>query len=121
MIPVEQMIVKSLIAAPGEGDTLRKGPVTIQGVAWAGEVSVTQVEVSCDDGRTWESARFLGDEQPYAWRQWQYIWTAKAAGPTAILCRATDARGERQPERSGWNPGGFLWNGWDRRTVTVAA
>lgn len=121
MIPVEQMVVKSLIAAPGEGDTLRKGPVTIQGVAWAGEVPVTQVEVSCDDGRTWESARFLGDEQPYAWRQWQYIWTAKATGPTAILCRATNARGERQPERSGWNPGGFLWNGWDRRSVTVAA
>ena len=121
MIPVEQMVVKSLIVAPGEGDTVRKGPVTIQGVAWAGDVSVMQVEVSCDDGRTWEPARFIGDEQPYAWRQWQYIWNAKAAGPTAILCRATDARGERQPEKSAWNPGGFLWNGWDRRSVTVAA
>ena len=121
MIPVEQMVVKSLIAAPGEGDMLRKGPVTIQGVAWAGDVLVTQVEVSCDDGLTWEPARFIGDEQPYAWRQWQYIWQAKAAGPTAILCRATDERGERQPEKSSWNPGGFLWNGWDRLSVTVAA
>ena len=121
MVPVEQMVVKSLIAAPAEGDTVRKGPVTIQGVAWAGDTAVARVEVSCDDGRTWESARFIGDEQPYAWRQWQYLWNAKTAGPTAILCRATDARGEQQPATSPWNPGGFLWSGWDRLTVTVAA
>lgn len=121
MVPVEQMLVKSLIAAPGEGDTLRIGPVTIQGVAWAGESPITKVEVSCDDGKTWEPARLVGEEQPYAWRHWQYLWNARQVGPTAILCRATDAQGAQQPEKSPWNPGGFLWNGWDRRSVTVAA
>ncbi|ULA59998.1 MAG: putative Sulfite oxidase [Nitrospira sp.] len=121
MVPVEQMPVKSLIAAPGEGDTLKAGPVTIQGVAWAGESPITKVEVSCDDGKTWEPARLLGEAQPYAWRQWQYLWNARQVGPTAILCRATDAQGAQQPEKSPWNPGGFLWNGWDRLSVTVAA
>ena len=121
MVPVEQMPVKSLIAAPAEGDTLKIGPVTIQGVAWAGESPITKVEVSCDDGKTWEPARLLGEEQPYAWRQWQYLWNARQVGPTAILCRATDAQGAQQPEKSPWNPGGFLWNGWDRLSVTVAA
>ncbi|HMZ56164.1 MAG TPA: sulfite oxidase [Nitrospira sp.] len=121
MVPVEQMPVKSLIAAPGEGDTVRKGPLTIQGVAWAGESAVTQVEVSCDDGKTWEPARLLGEAQPYAWRQWQYVWNPKTLGPTAILCRAMDARGEQQPATSSWNPGGFLWSGWDRVAVTVSA
>ncbi len=121
MMPVEQMVVKSLIAAPAEGDTVRKGLVTIQGVAWAGDAAVAQVEVSCDDGRSWEPARLVGEAQPYAWRQWQYIWNAKTAGPTAILCRATDAQGEQQPATSPWNPGGFLWSGWDRLTLTVAA
>lgn len=121
MVPVEQMPVKSLIAAPAEGDTLKTGPVTIQGVAWAGESPITKVEVSCDDGKTWEPARLLGEEQPYAWRQWQYLWNARQVGPTAILCRATDAQGAQQPEKSPWNPGGFLWNGWDRLSVTVAA
>ena len=121
MMPVEQMVVKSLIAAPAEGDTVRKGLVTIQGVAWAGDAAVAQVEVSCDDGRSWEPARLVGEAQPYAWRQWQYIWNAKTAGPTAILCRATDERGEQQPATSPWNPGGFLWSGWDRLTLTVAA
>ena len=121
MVPVEQMPVKSLIAAPAEGDTVRIGPVTIQGVAWAGEAPVVKVEVSCDDGKTWEQARLLGEGQPYAWRQWQCVWNARTPGPTAILCRATDAQGEQQPATSPWNPGGFLWNGWDRLSVTVAA
>ena len=121
MVPVERMLVKSLIAAPAEGDTVRMGPVTIQGVAWAGEAPVVVVEVSCDDGRTWEQARLIGEEQSYAWRQWQFLWQARKAGPTAILCRATDAHGEQQPATSAWNPGGFLWNGWDRLSVTVAA
>lgn len=120
MVPVERMPVKSLIAVPAEGETLRVGPVTIQGVAWAGETPVAVVEVSCDDGRTWEQARLIGDEQPYAWRQWQFVWQARKAGPTALLCRATDAHGEQQPPVSAWNPGGFLWNGWDRLPVTVA-
>lgn len=121
MIPVEQMLVKSLIATPADGDRLKQGPVTIQGVAWAGETTVANVEVSCDDGRTWNQARLLGEDEPYAWRQWQFLWNADIPGPAAILCRATDARGEQQPETSPWNPGGFQWNGWDRRSVTVAA
>ena len=82
---------------------------------------MAKVEVSCDDGKTWEQARLLGEGQPYAWRQWQSVWNARTPGPIAILCRATDAQGEQQPATSSWNPGGFLWNGWDRLSVTVAA
>ena len=119
-VPVEAMVVKSLIAAPSEGETVIKDPVMIQGVAWAGEAEVVKVEVSCDDGKTWEPGRFIGQKHSYAWRQWQYIWNATTPGETAILCRATDARGEMQAATSPWNPGGFLWNGWDRVVVTVA-
>ena len=120
MVPVERMPVKSLIAAPANGDRLRVGPVTIQGVAWAGETTVAKVEVSADGGRSWDTARLLGEEQPYAWRQWQHIWKADQAGAVVIVCRATDAQGEPQPATSPWNPGGFSWNGWDRVSVTVA-
>ncbi|MCX5723978.1 MAG: sulfite oxidase [Nitrospirae bacterium] len=118
--PVEAMIVKSLIAQPQAGAVLVSGPVMIQGVAWTGEGRIAGVDVSLDEGRTWAQARLIGEDQPYGWRQWQYIWEATTAGPRTILCRATDDRGNRQPERSPWNPGGFLWNGWDRVSVTVA-
>jgi sulfite oxidase len=119
--PVEAMVVKSLIVAPQEGETVKAGPVTVQGVAWSGEAKVVKVEVSVDEGKTWESARLVGEDHPYAWRQWQFIWRMKTTGTCTILCRATDARGDVQPATSPWNPSGFLWNGWDRVTVTVAA
>lgn len=117
--PVEAMVVKSLIVTPQEGDTVGPGARTVRGVAWGGEVNVEKVEVSVDDGRTWELAHFVGEEHPYAWRQWQFLWKPKMPGPVSICCRATDARGVTQPELSPWNPSGFLWNGWDRVTVMV--
>lgn len=117
--PVEEMVVKSLIAQPREGASLVPGPVTIGGVAWTGEGRIVSVEVSLDEGRTWEPARLVGEDLPYAWRQWQYIWQA-TSGTKTILCRATDDRGVTQPKASPWNPGGFLWNGWDHVSVTVA-
>ncbi|HEU5408198.1 MAG TPA: sulfite oxidase [Nitrospira sp.] len=119
--PVEAMVVKSLIAAPHEDETVKVGPVTVQGVSWSGEATVVQVEVSVDGGKTWEPARLLGEDLPYAWRQWQWLWKTRTAGPTTILCRATDSRGDMQPAATPWNPGGFLWNGWDRVSVTVVA
>ena len=117
--PVEAMIVKSLIAQPKDGASLVPGPVAIQGVAWTGEGKIVKVEVSHDEGQTWEQARLIGEDQPYAWRQWQVIWQATVSGSRTILCRATDDRGQTQPKTSPWNPSGFLWNGWDHVSVTV--
>lgn len=117
--PVEATVVKSIIATPQEGDVVGLGPVTIHGVAWSGEAKIVKVELSLDGGRSWELARLVGEDSPYAWRQWLFLWRVKMRGPVTILCRATDARGETQPEVSPWNPSGFLWNGWDRVTVTV--
>ncbi len=117
--PVETMVVKSLIAAPAEGATVPLAPVMIQGVAWSGESKVLTVDVSLDEGKSWQPARFVGKEQPYAWRQWQLAWTPRVPGSVSILCRATDETGAVQPLTSSWNPGGFLWNGWDRVPVTV--
>jgi len=119
MVPVESMVVKSLIASPASGDQIGRGPVAVQGVAWSGDASVATVELSFDDGKTWEQARLVGENDPYAWRQWQFLWKPKAAGTVTILSRATDAAGQVQPQESPWNPGGFLWNGWDQVIVTV--
>ena len=119
--PVEAMVVKSLIAQPQEGASLVLGPIMIQGVAWAGEGKIEKVEVSVDEGQIWQQARLIGENKPYGWRRWQYLWQATESGPRTILCRATDDYGQTQPKTSPWNPSGFLWNGWDRITVTVAA
>jgi hypothetical protein len=119
MVPVEGMVVKSLIAGPSEGDTVKAGPVSIHGVAWSNGAKISTVEVSTDEGNSWEPARLVGEDHPYGWRQWQYGWTARNPGTFAILCRATDAQGMTQAATSPWNPSGFLWNGWDRVVVAV--
>ena len=121
MVPVEVMPVKSLIVSPTSGETMKVGPVAIQGVAWAGDSRVAKVEVSMDEGNTWETARLLGEALPYAWRQWQFVWSAKIPGTFQVVCRAADEQGIIQPAISAWNPSGFLWNGWDRITVQVNA
>jgi len=117
--PVEAMVVKSVVAAPAEGAVVPLAPVMIQGMAWSGESRVLAVDVSLDEGKHWQPARLVGEEQPYAWRQWQLVWTPRVPGSVSILCRATDESGAAQPAATPWNPGGFLWNGWDRVTVTV--
>lgn len=121
MHPVEAMVVKSLIVSPSEGTILSSGSVLVQGVAWTGEGRIARVDLSTDGGTSWQPARLLGEDLPYAWRRWDYRWESKAAGTGTILSRATDRLGHVQPERSLWNPGGFLWNGWDRVTVTIAS
>jgi DMSO/TMAO reductase YedYZ molybdopterin-dependent catalytic subunit len=116
--PVEAMIVKSLITSPLDGGSVN-GNIKVQGVAWTGEGRIVSVEVSADEGRTWAQAQLTGDEVPYAWRLWEHDWRPARPGAQVLLCRATDDRGHTQPERSPWNPSGFLWNGWDRITVDV--
>ncbi|MBM4124795.1 MAG: sulfite oxidase [Nitrospira sp.] len=117
--PVEAMVVNSLIAHPQQGATLSRGHVMIQGLAWTGEGRIVTVEVSTDEGRTWEAAKLVGDDVPYAWRQWQFLWRTGGPGSRTILSRATDDRGQVQPMASPWNPGGFLWNGVDQVQVQV--
>jgi DMSO/TMAO reductase YedYZ molybdopterin-dependent catalytic subunit len=116
--PVEEMIVKSLITGPLDGAAVNGGAL-VQGVAWTGEGRIVSVEVSADEGRTWCRARLTGDDIPYAWRTWEHDWRPSRPGSQVLLCRATDDRGHTQPERSPWNPSGFLWNGWDRVAVEV--
>jgi DMSO/TMAO reductase YedYZ molybdopterin-dependent catalytic subunit len=118
--PVEAMVVKSLITSPLENGVV-SGDIVVQGVAWTGEGKIVSVEVSADEGRTWAQAQLTGEDVPYAWRMWQHKWKPSGSGRATLLCRATDDRGHTQPERSPWNPSGFLWNGWDRVAVEVKA
>jgi len=117
--PVEVMPVKSLISSPEDGQAVMAGGVRIKGVAWAGETRIAKVEVSIDEGNTWQPAQLVGDDRLYAWRQWEFLWQAMVQGTFAIVCRATDERGHVQPAVTSWNPSGFLWNGWDRVTIRV--
>jgi hypothetical protein len=111
--------LKSIITRPLTGDRLERGAIVVLGAAYAGEEHVARVEVSVDAGATWQAAEFIGPDEPFAWRQWQYLWDAPQAGEHTIKSRAMDDQGRLQPESAGWNFLGYGNNGIDAHAVTV--
>jgi sulfite oxidase len=117
--PATALGVKSVIAGPHDGATVRPGSVSVHGTAWAGEADVVKVEVSTDGGASWNAAALGHEKAHYAWRLWRYEWKAKA-GDTTILSRATDSQGRTQPPAPVWNPSGYLYNAVDQVKIHVA-
>jgi DMSO/TMAO reductase YedYZ molybdopterin-dependent catalytic subunit len=116
---VEEINIKSIIVEPENAETLSAGIVPIRGAAYAGEAGIQAVDVSFDDGRTWEPARLVGPDETYAWRHWEYLWEARQAGEFTIMVRATDTMGCQQPERAFWNALGYGNNGIREHAIIV--
>ena len=114
--------VKSMITHPAPNARHAAGkPVLVAGKAWAGENDVARVELSFDEGRTWQRAELNPRGDKYAWRTFSYAWTPRTAGYVTVLARATDDAGRTQPLASAWNPLGYFWNGWHRVGFVVGA
>jgi DMSO/TMAO reductase YedYZ molybdopterin-dependent catalytic subunit len=116
---VKRIKLKSILTQPLPGETLEAGPITILGAAYAGEVDIERVEVSVDKGASWEVAEFIGPHEPFAWRQWQYVWEVKGSGEYTIMARAIDSTGGQQPMNASWNVLGYGNNGIREHSVTV--
>jgi len=121
LAPLTGLVVKSLITRPLDGAVVAPGPMTIAGFAWAGETAIAKVEVSTDNGATWQPATLAGSAVPYAWRRFEFTFTATTQETRTILSRATDASGHAQPVVPQWNPSGYLWNAPDQIRVEVKA
>jgi DMSO/TMAO reductase YedYZ molybdopterin-dependent catalytic subunit len=113
---IDRLSVQALITAPAEGERLRAGPAVIRGAAWAGEAHVARVEVSVDDG-AWEAAE-ISRRGLYARALWRHEIDV-APGVRRIAVRATDRRGETQPDRPVANAGGYCGNAVHRVAVAV--
>ena len=116
---VTGMKLKSIITRPTPGETLMAGKVVILGTAYGGEQDVEKIEISLDEGNTWQAAEFIGPHEPYAWRHWQMIWEASSPGEHTIMARATDAKGNKQPMHAGWNVLGYGNNGVAEHAVRI--
>ncbi len=88
--------LKSAIAFPADGALLPAGVHQIRGFAWGSDSPVRGVQVSTDDGKTWQNARIEIPADPVTWSRWSIDWTAKP-GRYALLSRAESASGARQP------------------------
>ena len=118
---VGPMMPKSEIIRPRAGDVLGLGGNRFFGVSWAGEDSVSLVEVSTDGGATWNDATLMGPQAPYSWTLWEYFWEADSPGEYTILVRATSSSGRVQPTEHNALNGGYLIHHSRPLSVRVAA
>lgn len=93
----------SRIDAPRDGETLVAGmPLTVYGVASAGDRGISRVEVSADAGATWRDAELqppgsgIGD---LTWVRWRAALPLRPASGAEVelRVRATDGEGTVQP------------------------
>jgi len=121
-VPMGRMPVRSFLISPGGDSKVPLGmSVTLRGIAFSGYGRVTRVDVSEDDAKTWATARLGEDYGPYSFRTWEFLWKPRRAGAHTLAVRATDEKGNVQPDEPVWNPGGYLWNRIERQPVMVGA
>jgi DMSO/TMAO reductase YedYZ molybdopterin-dependent catalytic subunit len=51
------------------------------------------VEISFDDGRTWQPTNLFSHPSPLVWAFWKYIWVSPRPGSYKIRVRAIDGKG----------------------------
>lgn len=102
------------------GTTLRwnGGDVPLAGIAFAGARGIKAVELSFDEGKSWQAATLETPPGPLTWVRWVYRWTPPSATRLTMWARAVDAGGEVQtPVRREPYPDGAT--GYHAITVNV--
>jgi len=119
-IPLERFPVRSFLVSPDGSSKIPAGlSVTLRGIAFSGFGRVNRVEISDDGAKTWTEATLGEDHGAYSFRTWEISWKAKAPGRYSLAVRATDEKGNTQPDEPVWNPGGYLWNRIERQELVV--
>ena len=109
--PIQGMLVKSQIARPTFKEQIRAGQVyRVYGAAWAGEAAIETVEVSVNNGQSWQTATLVDAKSPNVWTRWSMDWTPTKAGTYTLLARATDSKGNVQPVDRDGNRENYMIN-----------
>src|SRR5713101_1797750 len=112
LVPLSEMQIKAEISQPSEGEAVpANSNVRVHGTGWTGDGEITKVEISSDDGATWNDAKLLGESKPNAWRLWEFNWKTPArSGKGTLIARATDSNGRTQPTERDPDRGTYMIN-----------
>jgi len=116
---IKNIRTKSIITEPLNAEKFPEGIVPVRGAAYAGEAGIQGVDVSVDDGKTWNPAKLIGPKGTYVWRHLEYFWEARDKGEYSIFSRATDGNAHQQPETAHWNVLGYGNNGIREHAIVV--
>ena len=81
--------------------------ISVRGVAFGGNRGISRVEISFDDGGTWQEAKLDYPGTKLTWALWSYDWRPPGADNYTLVVRATDGEGvvqeldEERPFKSG--------------------
>jgi DMSO/TMAO reductase YedYZ molybdopterin-dependent catalytic subunit len=109
--------LKSAIALPWPA-TLSAGQNLIRGYAWSPHGKIGKVEYSLDGGKGWAAVSLREPNVPQAGVRWEFAWDAKP-GDYTIMTRATDEKGNTQPDTVKWNELGYEFSAVIRHPVKV--
>jgi len=119
--PITEMVVNSLITSLTEGQRFAAGaPVAVRGIAWDGGYGIRRVDVSTDEGRTWERAELGADSGRFSFRPWQFTYMPHAKGRVIVMARASNAQGATQTEELIFNAAGYHNNVIQKVGIEIA-
>jgi DMSO/TMAO reductase YedYZ molybdopterin-dependent catalytic subunit len=86
-VPSNETWIKLADAAKG---------IPMKGVAYGGNRGISRVEVSLDDGDSWDEARMNYPGTKLTWALWKYDWKPDEVDDYMLVVRATDGNDEVQ-------------------------
>ncbi len=119
--PITEMVVNSLITGPIQGQRVAvRQPVTVSGMAWDAGYGIETVEVSTDNGASWQPASLGADSGRFSFRPFSAKVSFAKPGAQVVLAKATNRLGATQTRELIQNPAGYHHNLVARVQVTVA-
>jgi len=119
-MPVTSAITSISCMAKQSG-TKKSDPVVIEGYAYSGGGrEIARVDISKDNGRTWDQAELVETEckgsKVWCWKRWRYEMPAADFNKCTIAVKATDEAYNTQPETFDqiYNVRGNLATAWHR-------
>jgi len=118
--PFDRQVIKSAFEMDLGAGVPAGRSVRLTGRSWSAGGPIKHVDVSTDGGLSWRRAQLVGGCAAGAWQRWALDWCPTAGGHE-LLARATDVRGNTQPDVARYNTLGYLFDAVVRHPVTAAA
>jgi len=119
--PIATLAVRSFLTSVRNGDVLKAGvDVELKGIAFDGGGGIKSVDVSLDGGRSWRPAKLGKDLGRFSFREWRLPARFAHRGAAVLQVRASNRKGEVQPEQADWNPAGYRRHAIESTSVTIS-